>query len=119
MKMLNANTTLAEIVVSHPAASRVFQRYGLDFCCHGQRRVEEACAERGLLAPAVLAEVESEEQVRNVSERWDTRPLRELISHIVDCYHRRLREELPLLVAMAERVEKVHVQKPSCPGGLA
>ena len=46
--MITTQTTLAELAVKIPAASRVFQRYGLDFCCHGNRGFEEACAEQGL-----------------------------------------------------------------------
>jgi regulator of cell morphogenesis and NO signaling len=117
--MLSTNTTLAEIVVSHPEASRIFHRYGLDFCCHGNRPVAEACAERGLPATSILAEIESGESAGSSAARWDARPLSELISHIVNFYHRRLREELPQLVRMAARVEEVHAEKPTCPRGLA
>src|SRR4030042_48960 len=33
----SAVATLADLAVAHPAASRVFHRHGLDFCCHGRR----------------------------------------------------------------------------------
>jgi regulator of cell morphogenesis and NO signaling len=37
----------------------------------------------------------------------------------VTSYHEPHRQELPRLLAMAERVEKVHGDKPACPRGLA
>ena len=37
-----------ELAVSFPAASRVFHRHGLDFCCHGRRPLVDACVEAGL-----------------------------------------------------------------------
>jgi len=110
--------TLAELAVIHPAASRVFHRNRLDFCCHGQRPLAEAAAERGLDAAALVAEIEAEE-AGAPAERWDAKPIPELIRFIVDHYHARLRAELPELVAMAERVETVHADKPSRPQGLA
>lgn len=109
--------TLSEIATRHPAASRVLHRHGLDFCCAGRRSFTEACAARGLRADAVLAEIEHEDG-DTAPEHWDERPLAELIEHLVGFYHRRLREELPELVAMAARVEARHADKPSCPRGL-
>jgi regulator of cell morphogenesis and NO signaling len=53
--MYNHPTTLAELAVKQPAASRVFQRYRLDFCCHGNRPLQEACDEYGLVSESVLA----------------------------------------------------------------
>ncbi len=113
-----ATTTLAELATVLPAASRVFHRHGLDFCCNGARPLATACAERGLDPQAVLAEVAAEGQ-GVTRERWDQRPLAEIVDFIVGHYHRRLREELPQLLAMAERVEQRHADKPSRPQGLA
>jgi len=117
--MLTSQTTLAELAVKQPAASKVFQRYRLDFCCHGNRPLQEACDEYGLAPESVLAEIESEGRRCGEVSRWEESPLSELIAHIVNYYHRRLREELPLLVAMAARVEQVHKDKAACPRGLA
>jgi regulator of cell morphogenesis and NO signaling len=116
--MLAANTTLAELAVKNPAASRVFYRHGLDFCCHGNRPLNTACEERGLTSGAVLDEIEEENKTCFDAPRWDARPLPELVDYIVNFYHRRLREELPQLVAMAARVEQAHRDKPSRPRGL-
>ena len=117
--MLTTQTTLAELAVKQPAASRVFQRHRLDFCCHGNRPLEEACDEYGLAPESVLAEIESEARKTREISRWEEKPLSELIAHIVGFYHRRLREELPLLTAMAARLEQVHKEKAACPRGLA
>jgi len=110
--------TLAELAVTYPVASRIFHRHRLDFCCHGRRPLADAAAERGLDAGALLAEIEAE-QAGGSGERWDGKPISELIRHLVDHYHARLRTELPALVDMAARVEQVHADKASRPRGLA
>ncbi len=110
-------TTLADLAVTHPAASRVFRRHGLDFCCHGGRPLAEACAPRGLAPEAVLAEIAAE-QSSAPDVRWDERPIPELVDRLVGFYHLRLREELPQLVALAAKVEARHADKASCPRGL-
>jgi regulator of cell morphogenesis and NO signaling len=112
------NTSLANLAVDHPAASRVFHRHGLDFCCHGGRPLAEACRDRGLEAAAILGEIEAESAASGASVRWDERPIPELVDHIEGFYHRRLRAELPELVALATKVEARHAEKASCPRGL-
>jgi regulator of cell morphogenesis and NO signaling len=114
----SAAATLADLAVTHPSASRVFHRHGLDFCCHGGRPLSDACAERGLDADRVVAEIATEEASTPELPRWDERPLTELVEHIVGFYHRRLRVELPELISLAAKVETRHAEKASCPRGL-
>src|SRR5262245_19108335 len=111
-------TPLAELAVSFPAASRVFHRHRLDFCCQGRRPLVDACQEAGLDASGVVAEIAAEQSITADLPRWDERPVAELVDHIVGFYHRRLREELPELVALAAKVESRHGDKASCPRGL-
>ena len=111
--------TLAELATTLPAASRVFHRHGLDFCCKGGRRLADACAARGLDPAAILAEVEDTARAATGAVRWDEQPMADLIQHIISRYHEPLRVELPRLLTMAEKVERVHGDKPACPRGLA
>ena len=115
---MTSTSTLAELAVTHPAAARVFYRNGLDFCCGGRRPLAAACATRGIDPDAVMAAIDAEEQVHGDDRRWDLEPLPALIDFIVETYHRRLRESLPDLIRMAEKVEARHAEKPTCPAGL-
>jgi regulator of cell morphogenesis and NO signaling len=114
----SAATPLSELAVSFPAASRVFHRHGLDFCCHGRRPLADACVEAGLDAEGVIAEIAEGQAAAPDLPRWDQKPIAELVDHIVGFYHRRLRAELPELVALAAKVEGRHGEKASCPRGL-
>jgi regulator of cell morphogenesis and NO signaling len=117
--LLQPSSTLADLAVAFPAASRVFRRHGLDYCCHGRRPVSEACAERGLDAAELLSEVSSETRAVADVETWSDRTLPEIVERIVNWYHARLRDELPLLLQMARKVEAVHAEKTTVPAGLA
>jgi regulator of cell morphogenesis and NO signaling len=117
--MMRTNTTLAELAIKHPAASKIFYAHGLDFCCGGNRPLEEACRERGLTAPIILAAIDAEDRTCKDVPRWENRPLVDLITHIVTFYHRRIREELPQLIAMSEKVEQAHDDNLSRPAGLS
>ncbi len=115
---MNTTMTLAELAVAHPAASRIFYKKGLDFCCGGKRPVLEACRDLGLDARAILEEISREESNSPELQHWEKKTIRELITFIVEHYHARLRTEIPELVAMAEKVERVHADKSTCPRGL-
>lgn len=116
--MLDSNDTLGQVATNHPAATQVFLRHRLDFCCGGRQKLGDACRAAGLDPGAVLAEIAAEETGQS-GERWDTRPLPELIDFILTRYHEPLRRDLPGLIAAASKVERVHAAKASCPRGLA
>ncbi len=111
--------TLAELATTHPAASRVFHRYNLDFCCGGRRPLGDVASERGLDADRLLAEIAAEDATIPDAPAWATRPLGEIIDFIVSYYHARLRTEIPALMQMAAKVEDVHADKADCPRGLS
>ena len=111
--------TLAELAVAYPAAARVFYANRLDFCCGGRRPFADACRERGLDADAILDEIRRETAEAEPATRWELFSLSALVDHIVAHYHRRLRESLPTLVKMAQRVEARHRERVACPVGLA
>ncbi len=116
--MSTANLTLADLAVSRPGATRVFLKHKLDFCCGGRRLLDDACAEKGLDPSALLTEINNEDAAIGDLSVWADRPLNELVDFIEGYYHQRHRADLPELIAMATKVEKVHAEKPTCPHDL-
>lgn len=114
---MTTTSTLAELATTHPAASRVFQRYGLDYCCGGRKPLAEVCRNKGLDPETILDAIDTEEATVDLP-RWDNAPLPQLIQFIVERYHATLRTEFPQLIALATRVEDRHSDKPTCPRGL-
>ena len=50
---------------------------------------------------------------------WAKATDKELIAHVLERYHVRHREQLPALIGLAEKVERVHAEHPDVPVGLA
>jgi regulator of cell morphogenesis and NO signaling len=114
---MEMTTTLAELAAAGPAAARVLQRHRLDFCCGGRRSLQEACAERGLDPQELLAEIASRPAAVDV--RPESLAPAALVDFIIARFHEPLREELGRLEQLAQKVERVHRDKASCPVGLA
>ena len=116
-RLMTTTSTLASLATTHPAASRVFRRAGLDYCCGGRQTLSDACASRGLEPEAILSAIAAEETSGDL-RRWDTAPLPDLVDFIIHRYHDALRSELPALISLADRVERRHANTPDCPRGL-
>lgn len=100
---------VGEIAAAVPAATRVFHRHKIDFCCGGGRPLEEVCNRKGLSVDSILDEIETEVRPADSTKiDWTDAPLDELIDHILTTYHEPLREELPRLQSMAHKVLRVH-----------
>lgn len=117
--MPTATVTLADLAITRPGATRVFLKYGLDFCCGGRTPLQDACAEKGLDPEAILAEIAREDANGGDLAVWAGRPLAQLLDFIEGHYHARHRADLPEVISLAEKVELVHADKPTCPRGLA
>ena len=48
-------SSLSEFINTAPRTARVFESFGLDYCCHGQRPLGDACDDAGVRTEAVLA----------------------------------------------------------------
>lgn len=115
---ISPRSLLSDLAVRWAGASRVLHRHQLDFCCHGRVSLAEACRERALSVEDLIAELEAEARDGGPST-LEGLALPELIDHILERFHADHRAELPRLIAMAEKVERVHAGKERCPVGLA
>jgi regulator of cell morphogenesis and NO signaling len=106
MTTVSSERTLAEIVADRRDSTRVFERLGLDYCCHGDRTLDEACRAAELEVAAVAALLDA--TARTGSDDWADLALPALVDHVVTTHHEYLREELPLLEALATKVFGVH-----------
>ena len=109
---ITETTTVAAVAAAVPDSVAVFQAQGIDFCCGGARALGDVCRERGIRFSELAAAIE-EAQRHSTQERadWQHEPLHALIDHIIETYHKRLREELPRLHALAVKVRRAHGDK--------
>ncbi len=111
MNPIVPSTSLGELVAERPSAAPLLERLQLDYCCGGTRSIEEACAQRGLDAPTVVALIESLNQERDARiEPHDLRraSIGELCDHIVSAHHAETRRALPRIGELAATVVRVH-----------
>lgn len=107
--MATATQTVREIALEQPTSIRVFEQYGIDYCCGGRKPLSEACAARSLEVDAVIAALETaaagaEKPAVDVTGK----SLAGLCAHIVATHHEYVKRELPRLAVLAEKVVNRH-----------
>ena len=103
--------TVRELAVEDPAATRIFEKFGINYCCGGGQSLEQACERANISIDQVLDTLEmSEERARAAQEirDWNREPLSELIAHIKKTHHKYTREETTRLTALLQKVCFVH-----------
>lgn len=104
--------TVGELVAENPASARVFEKYGIDYCCGGKRSVDDACRERGVAPAALLDELNQAALRPRLDERiWEQEPLSDLIAHIVSHHHAYLKSELPRIADLFTKVARAHSER--------
>jgi regulator of cell morphogenesis and NO signaling len=104
--------TVREFALEHPAATRIFERLGIDYCCGGDHTLEEACESANLAIEQVLRSLEAAASpVGDVDQDWAVEPLSVLIAHIQGAHHVYAREEIEQLPQLLEKVCSAHGTK--------
>ncbi len=103
---------VGQLVAEKPARSRVFERWGIDYCCGGKKALADVCAKKNLDPAAVVSELElSDRSFTPPFIDWTSQTLTALCDHIQEVHHGYLRESLPRLTVMTEKVADRHGEK--------
>jgi regulator of cell morphogenesis and NO signaling len=103
---------VGEVAASSAAAVCVLEKYGIDYCCAGERPFEDACREMDLSPESVAREIAAATAaLPKDSKNWTQAPLGELILHIVSTHHEYLKLELPRVAQRVQKVVQVHGEK--------
>lgn len=108
---MTPESRIGDIVAASPALARIFEELRIDYCCGGKQTLDNACADRGLSVITVVAMLEAAAAAlaagpAEVNANGMT--LSELADHIERTHHAYLKNELPRLADMADRVAYKH-----------
>jgi regulator of cell morphogenesis and NO signaling len=103
--------TLRDLVLEMPAATRIFEKLGIDYCCGGNRTLDQACQAANVPLDEVMDSLDVADLTARAGSQdrdWQTEPLSELIEHIKSTHHRYVREETARLGPLFGKVCSVH-----------
>jgi regulator of cell morphogenesis and NO signaling len=109
--IVTEKTAVGKLAAEYPAAARVFENLGIDYCCGGSKTLEEACREAGLPLDWLRNSLDSalSATARPAQERdWNTALLADLIAHIRSAHHQFTRTQIARLDSLFGQVFLVH-----------
>jgi regulator of cell morphogenesis and NO signaling len=109
--MYDATKTVREFAVELPQAIRLFEKLGIDYCCGGGKPLVEACAQAKIAVDDVLRQLKENEKQAPAEIDWSTASLAEVIDFIVARHHTYVKQELPRLEQLLNKVFGKHSEK--------
>jgi len=105
---LSYQNTVADTVANDYRAAAIFEKYGIDFCCHGKIPIDEACEKKQIPTEAVMRELKSLEDETSSCFNFGTLPPSMLADHIEEKHHRYVEEKTPVIQRYLDKVCSVH-----------
>lgn len=106
MATYTPETILGDVITADPSRTRILDRFGIDYCCHGQRPIGAACNDAQIDVDEVLTALNGEQPGPRAD--WADMADAALIEHILDTHHRFLWDEFPRIWALVDKVARVH-----------
>lgn len=105
-------TSVGSIVAQNLQIASIFDKYGIDYCCKGNRKLEDVCRLHAL-DPDKL-----EQEITNLTETtgkagldFNNWPIDLLADYIEKTHHRYVQKAIPDIVKKLEKINDVHGDK--------
>ncbi len=111
MSTITVAMTLGEIAARIPQATRIFEDFGIDYCCGGKKSLQDACTSSQISAQDLLQLIQDSQTTEPETEQmhdWTRESLASLIAHIKGTHHKYTRAEIDRVTPMLRRVLSVH-----------
>lgn len=101
--------TIGEYMAKDFRTAAVFSKYGIDFCCKGNRTIEEACEKKFIDVNEIREEINTVLATKSDNtidfKSW---PLDLLVDYIEKTHHRYVEEKTQILLPFLDKLCKVH-----------
>lgn len=108
-KMTYNNRLLGDIVTDDFRTATIFKEVGLDFCCGGNKPLEQACKEKQLDVNTVIGKIEKLNLgPASAGTNYKDWAMDFLSDYIVNTHHQYVLKTLPDLVFYTQKIANVH-----------
>ncbi|MEC3966389.1 iron-sulfur cluster repair di-iron protein [Flagellimonas halotolerans] len=104
--------TIGQMVAEDYRTAQIFKNHKIDFCCKGNRTLQEVAEKKGLDLDSLVQELDTV-QNQNQSDQPDfkTWPLDLLADYIEKKHHRYVEQQIPILKQYLTKLCKVHGER--------
>jgi regulator of cell morphogenesis and NO signaling len=100
---------IGELVANDYRTASVFKKYNIDFCCQGNRTINDACEAKEIDGKLVVVDLNALLQSQQPgSIDYQSWPMDLLAEYIEKKHHRYVEEKAPILLSFLLKLEQVH-----------
>ena len=109
---MKENQIIGELVARDYRTASVFKKYSIDFCCQGNRTIEEACEKKNIDTKKVLEDLVAMMEAKSESTTdYQSWPLDLLADYIEKKHHRYVQEKTLEIQPYLDKICKVHGER--------
>ena len=109
---INKNLTekkVKEFVVENFKTAKLFEKYGIDYCCNGNRPLKDSLSEKNIEVDTFMPELEKILVGNNNEDQiFSSMDLVTLSQYIVNTHHKYVKEAIPVIGAYLDKVVNAH-----------
>lgn len=106
---IQENNIIGELVAQDYRAASVFKKYGIDFCCQGNRTIEDACKAKEIDASTVVTDLNEVNKVTSESTiDYQSWPIDLMTDYIEKKHHRYVEEKTQEIKPYLDKICRVH-----------
>lgn len=106
---IQENNIIGELVAQDYRAASVFKKYGIDFCCQGNRTIQDACEAKNIDASSVLVDLNEANKASTASSiDYQSWPLDLLVDYIEKKHHRYVEDRTQEIKPYLDKICRVH-----------
>uniref|UniRef100_UPI0040473436 DUF542 domain-containing protein n=1 Tax=Roseivirga sp. TaxID=1964215 RepID=UPI0040473436 len=101
--------TIGEIVAEDYRTAEVFESYGIDFCCNGNRSINVACETKNISQDELMEKLSLSLMQADASNNdYKFWPIDLLADYIEKKHHRYVEEKMPVIKQYLNKISSVH-----------
>jgi regulator of cell morphogenesis and NO signaling len=111
MQSISPQEKVGALAARFPESIRVFTKRDIDFCCGGDRTLEQVCKEKDISPDVITEEIRASQSETKETAHWTEQPLGDLIDFILKRFHQPLLDDFSHIQALAEKALEAHRDK--------
>jgi len=106
---IHEKNIIGELVAQDYRMAAVFKKYGIDFCCQGNRTIQQACDSKNVRENLVVADLNSIQQAQSGNTTdFQSWPIDLLADYIEKKHHRYVEEKTHEIKPYLDKICRVH-----------
>ena len=109
--IVEKENTIGDLVTKNFQSARVFEEFGLDYCCGGKKSINQACKDKGIDENLVIEKLSRLEEDNSSSSHYGDWDAGFLADYIVNNHHRYIRKNIPSIENHLQKVISAHGER--------